>query len=176
LDGSAKRSVEGTCLPHLRAAYNLARWLARDEHDAEDLVQEAYLRAIKYCDSAPQIGNARAWLLKIVRNTFYTSRSQKRPDEEAASFDEAVHTGALDPFNPETKALREADRELVHAALLELGAEFREALVLRELEGLSYREIGEVVGAPVGTVMSRLSRARKALAEALARHMKERSA
>jgi RNA polymerase sigma factor (sigma-70 family) len=172
LEDPAKRSVEDACLPHLPAAYNLARWLTRNEHDAEDLVQEAYLRAIKYFDNAATL-NTRAWLLKIVRNAFYTARSQKRPDEKAAPFDEAVHSGSRDPFNPEAQALRSASRELVHEALSELGDEFREVLVLRELQGLAYREIAEVVGVPVGTVMSRLSRARTALAESLAKRSRK---
>ena len=172
MEDPAKRSVEDACLPHLPAAYNLARWLTRNEHDAEDLVQEAYLRAIKYFDDAAQI-NTRAWLLKIVRNAFYTTRSRKRPDDKASSFDEDVHSGGLDSFNPEAMALRSASRELVHEALSELGDEFREVLVLRELQGFAYREIAEVVGVPVGTVMSRLSRSRAALAEALARRSRK---
>jgi RNA polymerase sigma-70 factor (ECF subfamily) len=168
LSGSA-RSLEETCLPHLRAAYNLARWLTRDDHDAEDLVQEAFLRAVKYFDGAPD--NARAWLLKIVRNTFYSSRERTRADDGAAPFDEAIH--GVSTLEPDASLLREADRALVREALLELGDEFREAIVLRELEGLSYKEIGDVAGIPIGTVMSRLARARKALAAALAKRMKK---
>jgi RNA polymerase sigma-70 factor (ECF subfamily) len=164
---SAERSPEDVCLPHLRAAYSLARWLTRDEHDAEDLVQEAFLRAIKYLDGAPEISNARAWLLRIVRNTFYSSRARS---PAATPLDEAVH-GSSDAFDPEAALLRTADRELVHEALGELAVEFREAIVLRELEGLSYKEIAEVTGVPPGTVMSRLSRARRALAERLARRL-----
>lgn len=172
MSDSTKRTVEALCLPHLRAAYDLARWLARDEHEAEDIVQEAYLRAVKYFESAPATGDARAWLLKIVRNTFYTARSQRRTEERAASFDELRH-GLGDAFDPELAALRDADRALVREALGELALEFRETLVLRELEGLSYKEIAEVLSVPIGTVMSRLARARKALAVALARRMKK---
>lgn len=171
MDDPAKRSVESACLPHLRAAYDLARWLTRDEHEAEDLVQEAYLRAIKYFDGAPEVANARAWLLKIVRNAFYTSRARKKADSGAASFDETVHGAGFDAFSPELAALRSSDREVVRAALGDLPVEFREAIVLRELEGLSYREISEVLGIPLGTVMSRLARARAALATSLARRL-----
>jgi RNA polymerase sigma-70 factor (ECF subfamily) len=173
LDDPARRSLEATCLPHLRAAYNLARWLTHDEHDAEDLVQEAFLRAIKYFESGSEVANARAWILKIVRNAFYTSRAQKKVDADAAPFNESVHSAGLDAFSPETAALRESDRELVRAALADLAVEFRETIVLRELEGLAYREIAEVLGVPLGTVMSRLARARAALAESLARRMKK---
>jgi RNA polymerase sigma-70 factor (ECF subfamily) len=173
LDDVARRSFEATCLPHLRAAYNLARWLTRDEHDAEDLVQEAFLRATKYFESGPDVQNARAWLLRIVRNTFYTLRSQKKPDDGAASFDEAAHGGGSEALSPETLALRNADRELVRETLAELGVEHRETIVLRELEGLSYREIAEVTSLPIGTVMSRLARARAALSHALARRLKK---
>ena len=169
--GESPRSVEAMCLPHLRAAYNLARWLTRDDHDAEDLVQEAFLRAVKYFDGAFEIANARAWILRIVRNTFYTSRGRARAEDGAASFDETIH--AVDTFDPEASLLRMADRELVREALLDLGLEFREAIVLREIEGLTYKEIGEVAGVPVGTVMSRLARARKALAAALSKRMKK---
>jgi len=173
LDDSARRSLEASCVPHLRAAYNLARWLARDEHEAADVVQEASLRAVKYFEGASEIADARAWFLRIVRNTFYSSRSRAAPDRGAASFDEALHTGARDPFNPEATALRDSDREVVRAALRELALDFREALVLREIEGLSYKEIGAITGVPIGTVMSRLARARRALAEALARRTKK---
>jgi RNA polymerase sigma-70 factor (ECF subfamily) len=166
---------EEACLPHLRAAYNLARWLARDPHEAEDVVQEAYLRALKYFDAAVA-GNARAWLLKIVRNTFYSARAAPRRDGRAAPFDEEIHSGGRDPFNPEAPALAAADRALLGEALATLREEFREAIVLRELEGLSYKEIAEVAGIPLGTVMSRLARAREALAEALAPRLRKERA
>ena len=173
MDERAKLSrFEEACLPHMRAAYDLARWLTRAGPDAEDIVQEAYLRALKYFD--PSEGKAtRAWLLKIVRNTFYDSRAAKKRDARAAPFDEDVHSGGRDPFNPEAPALLAADREMLRAALEALGEEFREAIVLRELEGLSYKEIAEVAGIPLGTVMSRLARAREALARALAPRLKE---
>jgi RNA polymerase sigma-70 factor (ECF subfamily) len=160
------RSLEALCLPHLRAAYDLARWLTRDAHEAEDLVQEAYLRAIKY--SPAELANPRAWLLGIVRNAFYTERARRKLD--VAPLDEEAHAGS-EAFDPELSAFRNADRELVREALGQLQVEFREAIVLRELEGLSYKEIAEVTGVPPGTVMSRLSRARRALAALLSRRL-----
>lgn len=173
LDEPAKVSrFEQACLPHLRAAYDLARWLTRDEHEAEDLVQEAYLRALKYFD-ASRNEKARAWLLKIVRNTFYTWRAESKPDEGAVPFDEEIHSTGSEAFNPEAPLLVSADRELLREALEGLRTEFREVLVLREIEGLSYREVAEVAEIPMGTVMSRLARAREALARALAPRIQE---
>ncbi len=162
---------EQACLPHLRAAYTLARWLTRDEHDAEDLVQEAFLRAMKYFDLSVD-EKARAWLLKIVRNTFYTWRAERKPDEGAVSFDEEIHGTGSHAFDPEAPLIESDDRELLRKAIKTLRTEFREVLVLREIEGLTYREIAEVAGIPLGTVMSRLARAREALAQALAPRMK----
>jgi len=173
LDEPARVSTfELACLPHLRAAYNLARWLARDEHDAEDLVQEACVRALKYFD-ASRSEKTRGWLLKIVRNTYYTWRAERKPEEGMLSFDEEIHSTGSDAFNPETPLNESADRELLREALETMRTEFREVIVLRELEGLSYREIAEVAEIPIGTVMSRLARGREALARALAPRMKE---
>lgn len=153
--------------PHLDAAYNLARWLTRNPHDAEDIVQEAYLRAWRFFDGF-RGGDGRAWLLKIVRNTFYSSLPgaaeaalSPHPDGVAA-LDEIADESALGS-NPETLLLREAGRQQLEQQLLALPAEFREALVLRELEDLSYREIATITEVPIGTVMSRLSRARALL-------------
>lgn len=157
-------SYEEALLPHLDAAYNLARWLTRDERDAEDVVQEAYLRAFKHFD-AFKGGDARPWLLAIVRNTYYTWIQRNRTSEAATPFDEEKDTHLSDVPDPETLLLKEADRQLIRRALRKLPAEFLEVIVLREFEELSYKEIAEVVQVPVGTVMSRLARARRRLAQ-----------
>ncbi len=158
-------------MAHLDAAYNLARWLARDERDAEDVVQEACLRAFRFYASFHG-GNARAWLLAIVRNTYYTWLEKNRAqalnveftDDTVAAVDYDMATTA----DSVEKLLQEDDtRQLVRRALERIPAEFREVIVLRELEDLSYREIAEIADIPLGTVMSRLSRARKLMLQAL---------
>jgi len=155
-------------LPHLDAAYNLARWLVRNPHDAEDVVQEAYLRAFKFF-SGYQGGEARAWVLKIVRNTSYSFLEKSRPAELAEEFDETIHTvGATQP-GAEAALLQSADSRMLREALDELPVNFREVLVLRELEGMSYKEIAEVMDVPIGTVMSGLARGRVQLRERLLR-------
>ncbi len=146
-------------LPHLDAAYNLARWLVRNGEDAEDVVQEAYLRALQYSGGF-RGGDARAWLLTIVRNTSYTWLRKTRAYEPVAQFDEEIHTSGIGTSNPEELLLQNGDGRLVEQALSGLSVRFREILVLRELEGLSYKEIADVMAVPIGTVMSRLSRAR----------------
>jgi RNA polymerase sigma factor (sigma-70 family) len=151
---------EQVVLPHLDAAYNLARWLVRNDADAEDLAQEAFLRAFKFFGGFHG-GNCRAWLLMIVRNTCYTWLQQNRAHEPLTPFDEELHS--VRDANPETILLESADRQMLRQALEELPVEFREAVILRELEGLSYKEIATIVDVPVGTVMSRLARARKRL-------------
>lgn len=149
-------------VPHMKSAYNLARWLTRNEHDAEDVVQEAYLRAFRFFDGF-QGGDGRAWLLTIVRNTCHTWLHQNR----RLTFEEDLSdTEATEP-NPETVAIENVDREALRRAIEDLPAEFREAVVLREMEGLSYKEIGAIAGVPIGTVMSRLARARARLARVL---------
>jgi RNA polymerase sigma-70 factor, ECF subfamily len=153
-------------LPHLDAAYNLARWLTHDHHDAEDVVQEALMRAFKYF-SGFRGGDSRAWVLTIVRNTSYTWLQQNKKKESETQFDEEVHGSADDATNPETIVLKSLDEELLRSALEELPVEFREALVLRELEGFSYKEIAQISDIPIGTVMSRLARARKQLEQRL---------
>lgn len=157
------RRFEELALPHLDAAYNLARWLTGSEHDANDVVQEAYLRAFKFFDGFRGT-EARSWLLTIVRHTCYTWLQQNRPRPNAAPFDELLEaeTASADD-GPETLLLRQHDRALLNRALERLPTEFREVLVLKELEDLSYREIAAITGVPLGTVMSRLSRARKLL-------------
>jgi RNA polymerase sigma factor (sigma-70 family) len=153
---------ERTVLPHLDAAYNLARWLLANDHDAEDLVQDSYLRAYKFFGSF-RGQEPRAWLLAIVRNTCFTWLERKGAHGSAHSFDENVH--GIDPARDEpAQALIEAaDRELVGRAIESLAPEYREVIVLREIEGLAYKEVATVVGIPLGTVMSRLSRGRKLL-------------
>ena len=148
-------------LPHLDAAYNFARWLTRNDHDAEDVVQEASLRAFKYWKGFS--GNdCRSWLFAIVRNTFYSWLRQKSvqpeltPDGEFDDIDDGI-------LSPEKVLLQNADREMLKAALEDLPVEFREAIILREMEDLSYKEIADISGVPIGTVMSRLARARKRL-------------
>lgn len=158
-------------MPHLSAGYNLARWLTRSEHDAEDLVQEAYLRAFRSFDSY-RGGDPRAWLLSIVRNTCYSWLRQRRGHLADAAAAEDPEEVPDDPAaGPEAQVIRHADGLLVRGALEELPVEFREAVVLRELEGLSYKEIAEVAGVPLGTVMSRISRGRKHLQQALLKRM-----
>jgi RNA polymerase sigma-70 factor (ECF subfamily) len=160
---------EAIVLPHLDAAYTLARYLTRDEHDAQDVVQDAYLRALKYFDGfrGSESADGRAWLLAIVRNTAFTWRRRYRMETRTAEFDENLHSDAVADMHPEATLLGTSARESLHHALDQLPAEFREVIVLRELQGLSYKEIGEVTGVPVGTVMSRLSRARSRLQQAL---------
>jgi RNA polymerase sigma-70 factor (ECF subfamily) len=164
-------AFEQVVLPHLDAAYNLARWLVRNTHDAEDVVQEAYLRAFKFFGGY-QGGDARAWLLKIVRNTSYTFLEKNRPADLAEEFDETIHTAGTDrPGAPEAEAvlLQSAESRTLHDALNELPVNYREILVLRELEGMSYKEIAQLMGVPMGTVMSGLARGRFQLRERLLR-------
>jgi RNA polymerase sigma-70 factor (ECF subfamily) len=155
-------TFEGLLLPHLDAAYNLARWLAGNEHDAEDIVQEAFLRAWKFFGSF-RGGNPRAWLLTIVRNAGYNLLAQRRGAREQAleaeDLPEIEDTGA----NPEALLAEQANIETVRAAIVQLPLEFREIIVLREMEDYSYKEIADIAGIPVGTVMSRLARGRKML-------------
>lgn len=158
---------EEAVLPHLDAAYNLARWLTGDDHDAEDVVQEAYFRAFKFFHGF-RGGDGRAWVLTVVRHTCYTWMQRHRTREPVASFDEELHGGANDDLNPERILLQRADNQMLHAAIEALPLEFREVLVLREMEGLSYQEIAANIEIPIGTVMSRLSRARKQLQQRLA--------
>jgi RNA polymerase sigma factor (sigma-70 family) len=156
---------EESVLPHLDAANNLARWLTRDDSDAEDLVQEAYLRAFRFFDGF-RGGDSRAWLLKIVRNTFYTTLKQ-RTRQPNGFIDEGVDEPECDRCDPETIALANVDRQLLREAMEELPVEYREVMVLRELEGFAYKEIAAIAGVPIGTVMSRLARARAQLRQRL---------
>lgn len=162
-----RETFEQTVLPHLDAAYNLARWLTRNEQDAQDVTQEACLRAFRYFDGY-QGGNMRAWLLTIVRNACYTWLHEHRASDSAEVFDEEVHRAEHSGCaNPEMLALACADKETLRRALEELPDAYREALVLRELEGMSYKEIADVTSVSMGTVMSRLARGRTRLRESL---------
>jgi len=167
VSGAARTArFEQAFLPHLDAAYNLARWLTRSAQDARDLVQEAYLRAFEHYDSF-RGDSARAWLLAIVRNTCYSHLRRPAVSGESAEFDEQAHTAERAGEDPESLALAAEDRERLVQALEELPEESREVIVLRELEEMSYREIAGVTGMPVGTVMSRLARARERLRKQL---------
>jgi len=163
-------TFEQVVLPHLDAAYNLARWLTRREHDAEDVVQESYLRAFNAFEQFHG-GDARCWLLTIVRNTCYTWLARNRERAPAASFDESLHDIATSEFDPLLLLQRQIEGEALRKAVEELPVEFREVLILREFEGLSYQQIAAVADVPVGTVMSRLARARAKLAEQLGAHL-----
>jgi RNA polymerase sigma factor, sigma-70 family len=158
-------------LPHLDAAYRLARWLVANEHDAEDVVQEACLRSLRYFRSYSG-GNGRAWFLRIVRNTchgWHTKTRRVATDE----FDEEQHSDMTLTPDPETLAVQAANVELIDDALTELPARFRELLVLREIEGLAYQELADVLGIPIGSVMSGLSRARAAFRRAMETKLKQ---
>ncbi len=176
------KRFEQLALPHMDAAYNLARWLTRNDADAEDVVQEAFLRAFRFFDGY-RGGSERAWLLTIVRHTCYSWLQQNRPAELIAGYDiEAgeLDQAAVDPtfrsapaVDPEIALLHQADEDLLNQMIAELPPQFREVVILRELEDLSYKEIAEVAAIPIGTVMSRLARARKALQGAWARRRSE---
>ena len=165
-------SFEAVVLPHLDAAYNLARWLVRDPVAAEDVVQEAMLRALSYFSSFRGV-NPRAWLLQIVRNTIYAARERDsrapfvaigREGEEATVDEDTLVSEADDP---ETALIHTRRDRQVQELIAALPAELRETLVLRELEELSYKEIADITRTPIGTVMSRLFRARHFLARAV---------
>ena len=160
-------SFEAMMLPHLDAAHNLARWLMRNEQDAQDVVQEAYMRAFKSF-SGFHGSNGRAWLLTIVRNTSYTLLKKNRAVDLTTTFDEEVHATGYESASPATILQHTEDAELIKNAMGELPPEFREILTLRHQESLSYNEIGEILKIPIGTVMSRLARARGKLKECLA--------
>jgi RNA polymerase sigma-70 factor (ECF subfamily) len=153
---------EQSIMPHMDAAYNLARWLAGNDADAQDVVQEAYLRAFKFLGGF-RGGDSRSWLLRIVRNAFYDWLKRNRREETGTPFDEELHSTGEETGTPETLFLEKADQELMRKAIEDLPIEFREILVLRELEGFSYKEIADIAEVPLGTVMSRLARAREHL-------------
>ena len=159
-------------MPHIDAAYNLARWLTRNEQDAQDVVQEAFLRAFKFFDGFHGT-NGRSWLLSIVRNASYSWLQKNRNSELTTVFDEELHGAEAVLSAPLAPLLRDADHGLVRQAIEELPVEFREVTILRELEGMSYKEIAEITEIPIGTVMSRLARARKQLQSRLTERFRE---
>ncbi len=167
-DRERLRLFEQAVLPHLDAAYNLARWLAGNDHDAQDVVQEASLRAFKFFGSF-RGENARGWLLSIVRNTFYTWLRKNRPLETMVEIDDQTLDIEDVSANAEGVNLQFVDADAVQRAIAELPAEFREIVILREMEGFSYKEIADLAEVPIGTVMSRLARARRLLQKRLAR-------
>jgi len=158
-----RQRFERVVLPHLDAAYNIARWITRNDHDAQDVVQEAVLRAYRFFDGLR--GEPKPWLLAIVRNSCLSWLQVNRPADLAAFDDRVVEPEAPDEAGPEAQAMRAVDRRMLNDAIAALPAQFREVLVLRELEDLSYREIARVADVPIGTVMSRLARARRLLGE-----------
>jgi len=172
---------EQCALPHLDAAFNLARWLVGNDSDAQDVAQEAFLRALKYFDSFHGT-DARGWLLTVVRNTSYTWLRENRIEDLTVSMDEdgfdsmqSAHEAfseangfGISAPNPEAQFIQQADDDLLRQSIAQLPVEFREAMVLRELEDLTYKQIAAITGVPVGTVMSRLARARKRLQSILA--------
>ncbi|HEX3096062.1 MAG TPA: sigma-70 family RNA polymerase sigma factor [Usitatibacter sp.] len=173
---------EQSVMPHLDAAYNLARWLTRNDHDAEDVVQEAFMRAMRYFDRMKG-SEARPWLLAIVRNTCYSWLEKNRPADLVALDDagplaadgETAWQAPGAETNPEVILLQSANRKLVNQALEELPVAFREVIVMREIEDLSYKEIASIAGIPAGTVMSRLSRGRELLRQAIESRMRRAS-
>jgi RNA polymerase sigma-70 factor (ECF subfamily) len=159
---------EQKVLPHLDAAYNLARWLAGNDHDAQDVAQEASLRAFKFFGGFHG-ENARAWLLSIVRNTFYTWLRKNRPKEKLVEIDDETLAIEDESAGAESASPPFADADAVRRVIAELPVEFREIVILREMEGFSYKEIADLAEVPIGTVMSRLARARKLLQKSLTR-------
>ncbi|HVV70355.1 MAG TPA: sigma-70 family RNA polymerase sigma factor [Verrucomicrobiae bacterium] len=163
-DDQHQEQFERLVMPHLDAAYNLARWLAGSDHDAEDIAQEACLRAFRFAGEC-RASDGRAWLLAIVRNTAYSWLKKNRSRPLVSLEDDEL--GEIEDNSSRVTVFHSADKEVLRTAIEALPAEFREVLVLRELEGLSYKEIAEVAGVPLGTVMSRLARARRQLQDAL---------
>jgi len=161
---------ERIIVPHMDDAYTLARYLLRDEHDAQDVVQDAVLRALRYFDGYRD-GDARGWLLAIVRNCCLTWHRRNRSGKTVVPLTDS--TDISDGRETDALAIQQSERDVLQRAVEALPTEFREVIVLREIEDLSYKEISNVVGVPVGTVMSRLARARKRLASALGTQAKE---
>ncbi len=174
MDENEKRARFEECImPHLDSAYNLARWLCGKEQDADDIVQDAFLRAYKFFGGF-RGGDAHAWILHIVRNTFYDWLHEHRHEQQSSEFDENLHSGAAHSDAPDAALMRKSDADLLREGMGRLPLEFREILVMRELEGFSYNQIAEVAGLPMGTVMSRLARAREELRRLVENMQKEK--
>ena len=156
------QTFEEVVLPHLDAAFNYARWLTKNNADAEDVVQDAYVRALRFFSSL-RSDDARSWLLTIVRNTWYGRFPRATAANQTTVYDDMTHDRPDESLDPEALAMQQQEVEKVQRAVQELPADFREVIVLRELEGLSYKEIAAVARIPIGTVMSRLARARERL-------------
>ena len=172
----SKRDLfDQTVLPHLNAAYNLARWMIRNEHDAEDIVQESFLRAFRSFDTYLPDRDPRAWLLAIVRNSSRTWLQRHR-SQETVPFDDSSEAAIGTWSDPEAELIRNANAQQVREALQELPVEYREVLALREWEELPYKAIAEIIEVPLGTVMSRLSRARRELYSRLSGAVRMRQA
>ncbi|MBK5062280.1 RNA polymerase sigma factor [Burkholderia sp. R-69927] len=170
-DAARSRRFQQLALPHLDAAYNLARWLCGNANDADDVVQEAFMRAFRFFDTF-RGDSARPWLLAIVRRTWYTEWRRRASSHEVVEFDDTMDDATFDGWSaggadPQTLLIRDEDTKLVHEALAQLPVEYREVLILRELEEMGYREIAMVADVPIGTVMSRLARGRRKLAALL---------
>lgn len=178
-DPARTRRFEQTALPHLDAAYNLARWLVGSDADARDVVQDAYLRAFRYFDGYAG-GDPRSWLLAIVRNASFSWLGRNRPGDIVALDDDArsaeVEAALAIAENPESAVISRSQSALLDRLIAALPAPFREVIVLREIEELSYREIAAIADIPVGTVMSRLARARRQLQRAWQRNERKDSA
>jgi len=160
------RAFGETVLPHLDAAFNYARWLTRNDAEAEDVVQDACVRAMRFFSSL-QDDDARAWLFAIVRNTWYSRVARRTRLAEVTPSDHAPYERPDEALDPEARLLQQRAVARVHAALEQLPVDFREVMVLREIEGLSYKEMASILRVPIGTVMSRLARARERLAAVL---------
>lgn len=171
MEAEERGRFERATLPHLDAAYNLARWLTRDGHAAEDVVQEAYCRAARYFGSF-RGGDGRVWLLGVVRRAAFDWLTARRA-HVAVPFDDEAHDLGDESTDPGLLAIRKCDQDEVRRALEDLPPHLREVVVLREIQGLSYREVADVAEIPIGTVMSRLSRGRRDLQRRLASHAEE---
>lgn len=159
-------TFEDKMLPHLNAAYTLARWLTGNVQDAEEAVQDAYLRALRFFDNY-RGGDGRAWLLQIVRNTCYSQLRKKIPHSSDAEFDEEIHAHDYACSTPETIAIKSADSAMVRKAIEELPVRYREIVILREIEGMSYSDMGKILNESLGNIRTMLFRARQRLKKRL---------